>query len=45
MKSGIFPIEATQAEGLTILIPKQMLQGLPIGLEIGDKINITLGIN
>ena len=31
-KSGIFPIKATQAEGLKILNPKQMLQRLPIAL-------------
>ena len=29
-KSGIFPIKATQSEGLKILTPKQMLQRLPI---------------
>ena len=28
-KSGIFPIKATKGEGLKILTPKQMLQGLP----------------
>ena len=31
-KSGIFPIKATQGEGLKILTPKQMLQRLPIAL-------------
>ena len=31
-KRGIFPIKATQAEGLKILNPKQMLQRIPIAL-------------
>ena len=31
-KSGIFPIKATKGKGLKILIPKQMLQRLPIAL-------------
>ena len=32
MKSGIFPIKATQGEWFTLLSPKQMLQRLPIAL-------------
>ena len=31
-KSGIFPIKATQGEGLKTLNPKQILQRLPIAL-------------
>ena len=31
-KDGIFPIKATQGEGLKILTPKQMLQWLPTAL-------------
>ena len=31
-KCGIFPIKATQDEGLKLLTPKQMLQRLPIAL-------------
>ena len=32
LKSGIFPIESTQDKWLKILIPKKMLQRLPVDI-------------